>query len=71
LALRDLGCENVTVGSGESIGRGRFKAESLEINDNGQVINVDFINKRISNEVLLQKYIDSIKSFKKAVCEDG
>lgn len=61
LALRDLGTENITIGNGESIGRGRFKADTLVIKDEGKTMQIDFINKSITGEDQLQKYIDSIK----------
>jgi len=63
-ALRDLATENVNIGSGASIGRGHFKAHEMRVSDDsGNLIKIDFINKKIQGEELLQKYINSVKEY--------
>lgn len=61
LALRDLGTENLPLGAGNSIGRGRFKANSMKIKDGHNVIEIDFNKKIIKNEEKLNEYIDAVK----------
>lgn len=61
LALRDLGMENIPIGGGTSIGRGRYKADILEIDLGEEVIEVDFNNREISNRDKLDKYIGYVK----------
>lgn len=65
LALRDLGTENLAIGGGYGIGRGRFKANKMCIDDGNSVIEVDFNNKIVlKGEKLLDEYVGSVKSFK-------
>jgi len=63
-ALRDLGTENLAVGSGNSTGRGRFKASKMVISDSDTVIEIDFDNKSISpNKDILNRYIEAVRSY--------
>lgn len=64
LALRDLSTENLTLGGNSNIGRGRFKAEKMVVNDGDINIEVDFKNRVISNKERLDKYVKGVKSFK-------
>lgn len=61
LALRDLGMENISLGGGTSIGRGRYRADTLEINLGGEAIKVDFQKRHIINEDMLNRYIRHVK----------
>lgn len=63
LALRDLGIENISIGGNENIGRGRFKANTLIINEGKESIIIDFENKTISNDKMVSKYIEAVQSF--------
>lgn len=64
LALRDLGTENLVVGGGNGIGRGRFKANKMYIDDGNSVIEVDFNSKAVlKGEKLLDEYVSAVKSF--------
>lgn len=67
LALRDLGTENLTLGGGNNIGRGRFKASSMTIKDGKEKIEIDFYKKTILNEKKINDYIDAVRTFK---CEE-
>lgn len=64
LALRDLGMEDLPIGSGSSIGRGRFKASSMSISNGDDTINIDFTNRKIDGEEKLQEYVSAIGSCK-------
>lgn len=68
LALRDLGTENLSLGGNNNIGRGRFKADTMYVDDGGSIINIDFNTKTISNEDRLNSYVKAVKAFK---CEGG
>lgn len=57
LALRDLAMEDLVIGSGTSIGRGRYKGKKLTINYANETIEVDFSNKKIENKELLDRII--------------
>lgn len=64
LALRDLGTENLVVGGGNGIGRGRFKSNKMSIDDGNSVIEVDFNRKTVlKGEKLLDEYVGAVKSF--------
>ena len=64
LALRDLGTENLSLGSGNSIGRGRFRANAMSIAHGENRIDINFDNKTISDQVALNKYVEAIKNSK-------
>ncbi|MCF6463751.1 RAMP superfamily CRISPR-associated protein [Clostridium sp. Cult1] len=64
LALRDLGTENLSLGGGSSIGRGRFKGDTMYIDDGEDIIEIDFNKKTISNEKKLNSYIEGVRKFK-------
>ncbi|MBZ2175784.1 hypothetical protein K8M07_11100 [Schnuerera sp. xch1] len=64
LALRDLGTENLSLGGGYSIGRGRYKGHSMIITIGDEKIKVDFRNKTVTNEEKLDDYIKSVKTFR-------
>lgn len=70
LALRDMGTENLSLGGGNSLGRGRFKADSMEIKDDGKIIFVDFEKKHISDQETINKYIGNVKLHKEGVGKD-
>lgn len=63
LALRDLGTENLPIGGGESIGRGRFKAYNMCIINRKQIIDIDFKNKTISEPITLDNYVKAVKNY--------
>lgn len=63
LALRDFGNENLSIGRDYKIGRGRFKAESMSIIEEKTEIEIDFIQKTISNGEYLDKYIKAVRIF--------
>lgn len=64
LALRDLATENLSLGSGYSIGRGMYRGDSLTMSsENGDIV-IDFNKKSISDEAKINKYISSVKTFK-------
>lgn len=64
LALRDLGTENLVVGGGNSIGRGRFKADKMCINDKNSLVEIDFNSEKIlKGEKLLNEYVKAAKVF--------
>ncbi|SNX52844.1 RAMP superfamily CRISPR-associated protein [Thermoanaerobacterium sp. RBIITD] len=63
LALRDMGTENLPLGGGSNIGRGRFKARTMEIMIGDKVINIDFDKKSISDEKKLNYYVAAAKNF--------
>jgi CRISPR/Cas system CSM-associated protein Csm3 (group 7 of RAMP superfamily) len=63
LALRDMGTENLAIGSGNSIGRGRFKANTMDVVIGNENIKIDFNNKTISNQEQLNKYVEAVKTF--------
>lgn len=65
LALRDLGTENLTVGGGNNIGRGRFKASTMTISKGDKFIEIDFDKRSISDEEILNCYIEAVKTFTK------
>lgn len=65
LALRDLGTENLPLGGSNNIGRGRFKADTMYVYDEGNVISIDFNKKTISNKERLNTYIRAVKAFKR------
>ncbi|MBC8587633.1 RAMP superfamily CRISPR-associated protein [Paratissierella segnis] len=62
LALRDLGTENLSIGGSSSIGRGRFRADILEIEEGEDRIEIDFNNKITTNDSILLGYIRSVKN---------
>lgn len=64
LAFRDLGTENLALGGNTNIGRGRFKADTMYIDDGVDIINIDFNKKTISNEEKLDFYVKEVKDFK-------
>ncbi|MBU5293801.1 hypothetical protein KQH90_07110 [Anaerosalibacter bizertensis] len=66
LALRDLGTENLTIGGGASIGRGRFKAYSMLISDGQKEIEIDFENEKIKGQDKLEDYIEGIRNYKES-----
>ncbi|MCY6485464.1 RAMP superfamily CRISPR-associated protein [Clostridium aestuarii] len=65
--LRDLATENLSIGSGTSIGRGRFKADKMLIECGDEKIDIDYKNKKITNRELLESYINELKHYK---CEE-
>lgn len=65
LALRDLGTENLTLGGGNNIGRGRFRANTMTISEGDKSIEIDFDKKSISGEETLNYYVESVKAFTK------
>lgn len=67
LALRDLGSEDLSIGGNYSIGRGRFKADSMSIIDGKEKMEIDFIQKTISNRENLDIYIKAVKGFNEEV----
>jgi CRISPR/Cas system CSM-associated protein Csm3 (group 7 of RAMP superfamily) len=64
LALRDLSTENLALGGKSGIGRGRFKADNMEIRDGDTVIKIDFNARTIFNEDRLNSYIKAVGCFK-------
>lgn len=64
LALRDLACENLSIGGGSSVGRGKFKGENMLLSDGEKKIEIDFINKKVKGEEILAKYINSVSNYK-------
>ncbi len=64
LALRDLGTENLAIGGGTSIGRGRFRAYNLTIVDGKNKIEIDFKEKEFRGEDRLKYYIENIRDYK-------
>lgn len=71
LALRDLGMEDLPIGSGSSIGRGRFKANIMSISNGDDTINIDFTNRKIDGEEKLREYIAAVESCKGEVYFNG
>lgn len=71
LALRDLAMENLNLGSGYSIGRGRYRAEKMTIKLGNEDIGIDFGKKTIRNENRLNEYIKAVKNFTYEGGEDG
>lgn len=67
LALRDLGNEDLSLGGGFSIGRGRFKASYMSIIDGVEEMNIDFDKEIFSNKEKLDKYIKSVRTFDEEV----
>lgn len=65
LAFRDLGTENLTLGGGNNIGRGRFKASTMTISEGDKSIEIDFDKKSIFDEETLNCYIEAVKTFTK------
>ena len=63
LALKDMGTENLMLGGGAGIGRGRFRANTLNMLQGDTKIEIDFNKKIISDEIKLNNYITSIQSF--------
>jgi len=63
LALRDLGTENLPLGGGASIGRGRFRAYNMSIVQGKQIIDIDFENKWISDPIKLDNYVRAAKNY--------
>lgn len=70
LALRDLGMENIAIGGGQNIGRGRFKADTLVIEEGKDNITIDFENKRVSNLGTISKYVEAVQNFSLEVVAD-
>jgi CRISPR/Cas system CSM-associated protein Csm3 (group 7 of RAMP superfamily) len=62
LALRDLATENLTLGGKDNIGRGRFRADTMKIDDGDSMIDIDFKNMFISNTGRLNEYVRAVKS---------
>lgn len=69
LALRDLGTENLPLGGTSNIGRGRFKADIMCLDDEGDTIKIDFNKRTTSNEKKLNSYVSAVKSFTGGVNE--
>lgn len=64
LALRDLSTENLALGGKSGIGRGRFKADNMEIRDGNEVIGINFNARTIFNEDKLNSYLEAVRIFK-------
>ncbi|MFX0548668.1 RAMP superfamily CRISPR-associated protein [Hathewaya histolytica] len=63
LALRDLCIGDVSLGSGFSIGRGKLRADCMEIKDGDKLISkINFKDKSITNQETLNSYIKTLKS---------
>lgn len=59
-ALRDLGIGDISIGSKESIGRGRYRASNLTMKYLDENLEVDFKEGKVSDEKILEKYIKEV-----------
>lgn len=62
LALRDIGVGDLPLGSGYNVGRGRLLCKRMNVKYYNENIRIDFINKKVENGELLDKFISSLKS---------
>lgn len=60
LALRDIGVGNIPIGSGSNVGRGRLQFGKMDINFDNKKLEVDFINKTVSEKDYVNMLIKSI-----------
>ncbi len=70
LALRDLGMEDLVIGGNSGIGRGRFKASAMVIEKDNCTIKIDFNNKKIEGEEILQECIECLKAYRGREADD-
>lgn len=72
LTIRDLGTGDLSIGGGFSVGRGKFKAESMVLKDGDKEINIDFAEKRITKgSEFLDDYISSLSKYQEELNNDS
>lgn len=66
-ALRDLGQQKVSIGSGQAIGRGYIEAESLIMKKGDQQVTFDFVNKEVSGDI---EWLEQVQNAFQKQCSD-